>query len=103
MRRIAILTLLCWGLIALKIELLPDGLSPRYAAEVGFCRETSREPPGRCEDEPYDWDVWGDFHTLNECQSIATSKYNEYWKLGRAYSWACLLKNGKGGYTSRHR
>jgi hypothetical protein len=99
MRRIAMLTLLFLGLNALWNE----GLSPRYAAEVGFCRETSREPPGRCEDEPYDWDVWGDFHTLSECQSVATSKYNEYWKLGRAYSWACLLKNGKGGYTSRHR
>lgn len=72
-----------------------DNLSPkRYAAEVGYYRGTE-----------IGWDIWGDFPTLEECRSEAIARYNFYEveQRGRAYSWACLLKNGKGGYASRHR
>lgn len=66
----------------------------RYAAEVGYYRGTEVA-----------WDLWGDFSSLDGCRQEAIARYNFYAveQRGRGHSWSCLLKNGKGGYTSRHR
>lgn len=64
----------------------------KYAAEVGYYHG-----------EETAWDIWGDYPSLDECRSAAISRYNQLTYYNRAYSWACLLKNGKGGYASRHR
>lgn len=66
--------------------------SERYAAEVGHHH-----------DGQVKWEIWGDFATLGECRSAAIAAYNNHVAKRRAHSWSCLLKNGKGGYTSRHR
>ena len=64
----------------------------KYAAEVGYYSSGQVQ-----------WDLWGDFATLDECRNAATSRYNFYFSKKQAHSWSCLLKNGKGGYASRHR
>jgi hypothetical protein len=74
---------------------LADRLAPkRYAAEVGYHHG-----------EDIAWDLWGDFDDLDTCRSAAIARYNFYAveQQGRGFSWSCLLKNGKGGYASRHR
>lgn len=64
-----------------------------YAAEVGYYAG-----------ETIAWDVWGDFQSLEDCRNAAIARFNYYHTQNeRAYSWACLMKNGKGGYASRHR
>lgn len=81
--------------IVLMTTLLVAGCGKeRYAAEVGYYRG-----------EEIAWDLWGDFESLDECRSHAIARYNFYAleQNGRGHSWSCLLKNGKGGYTSRHR
>jgi hypothetical protein len=71
-----------------------DWFSPsRYAAEVGYY--AGREVA---------WDLWGDFDDLDTCRSAAIARFNYYAaQNNRGYTWSCLLKNGKGGYVSRHR
>jgi hypothetical protein len=69
-----------------------DGLTSRYAAEVGY------HDGGEIK-----WEIWGDFASLDECKSAAMARYNFYFASKRAQSWACLLKNGHGGYVSKHR
>jgi hypothetical protein len=70
-----------------------DWLQPkRFAAEVGYYEAGQLR-----------WDIFGDFASLEECQSNAVARFNHYHAEKRAHSWSCLLKNGKGGYTSRHR
>lgn len=65
----------------------------RYAAEVGYYNGSEVA-----------WDLWGDYKSLGACQNAAIARYNYYAsENGRGHSWSCLLKNGKGGYTSRHR
>lgn len=73
---------------------LGERLAPkRYAAEVGYYRGSDIE-----------WDLWGDFSSLDDCRSAAVFRYNFYVEQNnRAYAWSCLLKNSKGGYESRHR
>jgi hypothetical protein len=80
--------------LALSSAACEDFRPKRYAIEVGYYRGTGIE-----------WEIWGDFPTLEECRNQAIARYNFYEveQHGRAYSWACLLKNGKGGYASRHR
>jgi hypothetical protein len=64
-----------------------------YAAEVGYYQG-----------KEIAWDLWGDFTSLDECRNEAIGRYNLYYAQNqRAYTWSCLEKNGKGGYTSRHR
>lgn len=66
--------------------------SKRYAAEVGHYAG-----------EEVAWDLWGDFESLDECRNAAISRYNAYVaQNARAYSWSCLLKDGKGGYVERY-
>lgn len=74
----------------------------RYAAEVGYCKEP-RDTHGYCHEEPLVWDIWGEFPTLSDCRSAATSRYGELWRSGQAHDWSCLLKNGQGGYASRYK
>ena len=63
-----------------------DFFSPsEYAAEVGAYRGSD-----------IDWEIWGDFTSLEECRTAAMNRYNQLAADKRAYSWACLLKNGKG-------
>jgi hypothetical protein len=69
-----------------------DYLSQKYAAEVGYYHGGEVA-----------WDLWGDFKSLDECRDAAIARYNFYVSEKRGYSWSCLLKNGNGGYTSRHR
>lgn len=69
-----------------------DAFFPRYAAEVGYYQGGETK-----------WDLWGDFSNLDECRDAAISRYNFYAATNRAHAWSCLLKNGKGGFTSRHR
>jgi len=65
----------------------------RYAAEVGYYSGTEIA-----------WDLWGDFDSLDECRDAAMARFNFYAaQNNRGYTWSCLLKNGHGGYTSRHR
>ncbi len=63
-----------------------------YAAEVGFYSGGEVA-----------WEIWGDFGSLEECRNAAIDRYNLYFREDRAVSWACLLKDGEGGYESRHR
>lgn len=68
-------------------------VAERYSAEVGYYQG-----------ESVGWDLWGDFESLDECRSAAIARYNHYVAQNRrGYSWSCLLKNGKGSFTSRHR
>jgi hypothetical protein len=71
-----------------------DQIAPeRYAAEVGYYHGNEIA-----------WDLWGDYLTLDECRNAAIARFNVYAaQNNRGYSWSCLLKNGKGGYASRHR
>lgn len=69
-----------------------DALSDRYTAEVGYYADGETK-----------WDLWGDYTSLDECRSVAIERYNFYVSQQRAHTWSCLLKNGKGGYASRHR
>lgn len=64
----------------------------RYAAEVGHYDGSEIK-----------WESWGDFSSLDDCRAAAIGLYNRYYRDGRAYTWSCLLKNGNGGYVSRHR
>jgi hypothetical protein len=74
-----------------------DGLpffGSRYAYEVGYHEKGQPR-----------WEVSGDFASLDECRSSAIAVYNMHASLrpGSVISWACLKKNGDGGYASRHR
>ncbi len=70
-----------------------DWLWPeRYAAEVGYYARGQVA-----------WELWGDFATLEECRNAAIAVYDAHAIANRAHTWSCLLKNGDGGYTSRHR
>jgi hypothetical protein len=66
----------------------------KYAAEVGYHRGTEQQ-----------WDVWGDFDSLDDCRDAAVSRFNALNRdsASRAISWSCLKKNRSGGYESRHR
>ena len=65
----------------------------RYAAEVGYYAGYEVA-----------WDLWGDYESLDECREAAIARYNDYVaKRSRAYSWSCLLKDGKGGFVERYR
>jgi hypothetical protein len=66
----------------------------RYAAEVGR-RDGAQE----------NWDIWGDFGSLDECREAAIAQYNSQnaQSAGRAFSWACLVKGSDGGYERRER
>lgn len=70
------------------------GCADRYAAEVGYHDGGQQK-----------WDIAGDYSTLDECRSAAIAQHNSYnaGGAGRAFSWACLLKDSSGGYESRHR
>lgn len=95
-----------WGdeimplIIAIIAALLYFGYFPswgfwqtHYAAEVGYYRG-----------QTVAWDLWGDFTDLDECRSAAINRYNFYsGDNQRGYTWSCLEKDGKGGYTTRHR
>jgi hypothetical protein len=86
---------LCRGLLlgALSASVAGcDYFFPKYAAEVGIAEGGSTR-----------WEIWGDFDSLDACRSAAIGRYNQYFSQGRAQSWACLQKNGSGGYASRHR
>lgn len=74
-----------------------DGLpffGNRYAYEVGYYEKGQPR-----------WEVSGDFASLDECRASATAVYNTHAvaRPGSVISWACLKKNGEGGYASRHR
>jgi hypothetical protein len=80
--------------LAFSFSLLASGCDAppnRYSAEVAYF-----------EDGQLQWDLWGDFTSLETCRSDAISHYNHFLQQKRAQSWSCLLKDGKGGYTSRH-
>lgn len=65
----------------------------KYAAEVGYYQG-----------DQVAWELWGDFSSLDECRDAAIAQYNAYVARDKqAYSWSCLLKDGNGGYVSRHR
>ena len=69
-------------------------IGERFAAEVGYHRGTEIA-----------YDIWGDFDSLEECRDHAIARFNQLNREseGRATSWACLKKNGDGGYERRHR
>lgn len=69
-------------------------IGDEYAAEVGYRNGESET-----------WDIWGDFTSLDKCREAAISRFNSLnaESPGRATSWACLLKDGSGGFESRHR
>jgi hypothetical protein len=85
-----------WKILAVACVagLLLSGCGNRYDAEVGYYEGDSQE-----------WDVWGDFSSLDECREAAIVRFNQYNRdsAGRAFSWSCLKKNSTGGYESRHR
>lgn len=62
----------------------------KYAAEVGYHQGASEQ-----------WDIWGEFVSLEECRDHATARYEELGQ--RAFSWACLKLGKDGSYLSRHR
>lgn len=69
-----------------------DAAPNRYSAEVVYLSNGQLQ-----------WDLWGDFASLEACRRDASKHYNHFLQQKRAHSWSCLLKDGKGGYTSRHR
>jgi hypothetical protein len=70
-----------------------EGWTSRYAAEVGYYKG-----------DEIAYELWGDYESLDDCKNAAIARYNYYFSDNkRAYAWSCLLKDGKGGYTSRHR
>jgi hypothetical protein len=81
-------------LIALLAFVVSLTACDRYAAEVGR-RDGAQE----------NWDIWGDFSSLDECRQAAIAQYNSYnaQSAGRAFSWACLVKASDGGYERRER
>lgn len=87
-------------IIAIVVALMYFGYIPgwgfwqsHYVAEVGYYQG-----------DQVAWDLWGDFTDLDECRNAAIGRYNYYYVQNqRAYTWSCLEKNGKGGYSTRHR
>ncbi len=83
-KSIALVLLACVG--------LSGCIGSKYAAEVGY------KSGGETK-----WDIWGSYSSLDDCRNAAIARYNQYFQENRAVSWACLKKNGEGGYKSRHR
>lgn len=83
-----------YALAAWLIAALSGCVFDKYAAEVGYRNG-----------EGVTWDIWGDFTSLDDCREAAISRFNSlnFESPGRATSWACLLKDGSGGFESRHR
>lgn len=86
-RNLSVTLLASWALL-----LSGCSFGEEYAAEVGYYSGGEIA-----------WEIWGDFGSLDECRTAAIDRYNFYFSENRAYSWACLLKDGDGGYESRHR
>ncbi|WP_291518409.1 hypothetical protein [Acidovorax sp.] len=81
-------------LLAAGCSLTACGLGSNYASEVGW-REGGKEQ----------WNISGDYASLEECRNAAIAEYNSInaRNPGQAFSWACLKKNSDGSYESRHR
>lgn len=68
------------------------GEREEYAVELGFYQD------GRLR-----WDISGNYPSFELCREAALARHEIYTRQDREFSWACLKRDGAGGYSNRYR